>query len=152
MRTRIWVVCIVMALALWLASCTPTILADVPPEIVGEWQGQATIIVAWVDQEKLSVNLTIHEDGTVQGSVGDAILTDGSIRNNPAGREYIIVADLDGPIVAAEEIHRDGVNMPLDFDGERFDGGIASTGTQAGGKETMILSAARLVLTPVDAD
>ena len=105
MRTRIWIVCIVMALALWLVGCTPTILVDVPLEMVGKWQGQATVIVAWVDQETLSVALTIHEDGTVEGRVGDATLTGGSICNNPVGSEYIIMANLDGPIVAAEDVH-----------------------------------------------
>ena len=146
MRTRMWIVCIIMAMAVWLVSCTPAPLTEVPPDMVGDWQGEAKIIVVWVDQEMLPVALTIHEDGTVDGSVGDATLVEGSIRSNPVGSEYIVVADLEGAIVAAEDVTRDGVKIPVDFDGERFVGGVASTGTKAGGKETMVLTASDLVL------
>lgn len=146
MRTRRWIVFVIMAMAMWLVSCIPAPLTEVPPDMVGDWQGEAKIIVAWVEQEMLPVALTIHEDGTVEGHVGDATLVSGSIRSNSVGSEYIIVADLDGAIVSTEDVHRDGVKIPMDFDGERFAGGVASTGTKAGGKETMILTASDLVL------
>jgi hypothetical protein len=136
------------ALCLLLASCGSTPLTDVPPEMVGAWQGEATIIVAWVEQATLPVTITIRDDGTVEGQAGDATLIDGSLSKNPLGAAYIIIADLEGPIVAAEGIDRAGVKMPLDFDGEQFVGGLATTGTQAGDKETMILTASDLVLRP----
>jgi hypothetical protein len=153
MRTQIWIICITIAAAIGLMGCTPTIVADVPAEMVGEWHGQATIIVAWVEQETLPVTLTIHRDGTVEGHAGDATLTKGSIRKNLLGaKQYIIMADLEGAIVMAEDIVRDGVKMPVDFDGERLVGGVASTGSKTGGKETMILTASGLVLTRVETD
>ncbi len=146
---KVWVV---GALWLLLASCGSTPLTEAPAEMVGTWQGEATIIVAWVDQDLLPVTITIHENGAVEGQAGDATLVGGSLRKNPLGAPYLVIADLDGPIVAAEEIQRAGVRMPLEFEGEKFTGGLATTGTKAGGKETMILTASDLVLIRTEAD
>ena len=141
-----------LGFSLALTSCGSTPLTETPPEMVGTWQGEATIIVAWVDQERLPVTLTIHANGTVEGLAGDTTLIEGRLRKNLLGSPYIIRADLAGPIIAAEEVQRDGVSMPLDFDGEKFVGGLATTGTKAGGKESMILTASDLVLTRVQGD
>ncbi|MEZ4862789.1 MAG: hypothetical protein R3C14_15845 [Caldilineaceae bacterium] len=142
----------IVALYLALASCGATPLTEVPPAMVGTWQGEATIIVAWVDQETLPVRVTIHPDSRVEGQAGDATLVDGSLRKNPLGSPYIIMADLDGPIVATEGIERVGVKMPLDFEEGQFVGGVATTGTEMGGKETMILTASDLVLTRIETE
>lgn len=141
-----------LTLCLALTGCGSTPLTDVPPEMVGTWQGEATIIVAWVEQAALPVTVTIHPDGSVEGEAGDATLVEGSLRKNMLGSPYIIMADLDGPIVAAEGVQRDGVKLPLDFEEGQFVGGLATTGTETGGKETMILTASNLVLARVETE
>lgn len=84
-------------LGLALAGCASTPLTDVPPAMVGTWQGDATIIVAWVDQETLPVTITIAENGVVEGTAGDATLVAGHLRKNPLGAAYLIV-----PILMAQ--------------------------------------------------
>lgn len=58
----------------------------------------------------------------------------------------IIVGDLTGSIVAAEDITRSGVKMPLNFIGGSFVGALRTSGCKFGGKDRMILSAASLTL------
>jgi len=61
--------------------------------------------------------------------------------------DYIIKGHLDGPIAAAEGITRARVLMPFNFDGGLIQGGIATSGTWFGGKDSMVLTARSLKLT-----
>jgi hypothetical protein len=123
--------------------------------MVGHWEGNARIIMTWCRQTNLSVNLDIHADGTVSGTVGDAKLNKGRFQRNRSslGRklnlatDYIITGDLSGAIVAPEGITRSGVKIPLNFSGGTFTGGVNTTGLAFGGKEEMPLSAMSLTLT-----
>ena len=146
-----WVALLLFVPASWRAWARDKALA---PSMVGEWKGNARIIVRWCQQKNLAVNLTIRADGAVFGKVGDANLTKGRLKRNRGwvGRklniktDYIIVGGLEGTIVAAEGIARSGVSMPLNFYGETFVGGVHTSGSLFGGKKRMILSASRLTL------
>jgi hypothetical protein len=127
----------------------------VTPAMTGQWQGNARIIVTWCRQTNLPVTLDIRAGGTVAGKVGDATLVNGRLERNRGwlGRklnlktDYIVRGDLRGPIVAAEQISRSAVSMPLNFTSAGFVGGIHSSGSKTGGKARMILSASSLKLT-----
>lgn len=142
-----------MALPLLAATCLGA-PAIVGPAMVGGWDGNARIIVAWCQQTNLPVSLTVAADGRVQGKVGDATLTNAHLNRNrgPLGRrlnlktDYIVVGDLHGPIVASEQITRSRVSMPLNFAGGTFAGGVHTSGTKWGGKQRMIFSASQLTL------
>jgi hypothetical protein len=138
-----------------LSSCASQ--SVLTPAQVGYWEGNARIIMTWCHQTNLLVKLDIKPDGSVTGSVGDARLTEGRFLNNRGwlGRklnietDYIIKGHLDGPIVAAEAITRARVLMPLNFDGGLIKGGVATSGTWFGGKDSMVLTAGSLKLTHI---
>ena len=121
--------------------------------MVGQWEGTAHIIVNWVQQTNLPVQLHIASDGTVTGKIGEAVVNKGRIRNNRGslGRkiniktDYIIEARLTGTLIAAEDISRAGVKMPINFTGTNLIGGLHTTGSKFGRKERGIVSA-RLTL------
>jgi hypothetical protein len=93
----------------------------------------------------------------VIGSVGDARLTQARFLKNRGwlGRklnietDFIIKGYLDGPIVAAEAITRARVMMSLNFDSGLIQGGVATSGTWFGGKDSMVLTAGSLKLTHI---
>lgn len=122
--------------------------------MAGHWQGNARIVVSWCRQTNLPVTLEIYPNGSVTGTVGDAILTNARLVRNRGwiGRklriktDYIVQGRLTGAVIAAEGIHRSGVNIPLNFNGTVFKGGVHTTGSKIGGKEHMVLSAGWLVL------
>ena len=124
------------------------------PAMAGHWKGSARIIVAWCQQTTLPVSITIHGDGTVAGTIGDAALKQARLKPNRGwlGRklhlktDYIVVGKLEGAIVAREHISRSGVSIPLNFTGTNFVGGVHTSGTHVGGKKHMVLSASSLTL------
>ena len=126
----------------------------VTPAMVGHWEGTAHIVVSWCYQTNLPVKVDIHPDGSVSGTVGDAKLTDGHFLRNRGwlfrqlnlATDYIIRAGLEGPMVAAEGITRSKVYIPLNFTDGIFAGGVNTSGTDFGGKNSMCLAAAHLKL------
>lgn len=122
--------------------------------MAGHWEGSAQVIVIWCQQTNLPLAVDIREDGTVTGKIGDATLTNGRLKRNRGwlgrkmnlGTDYIIMGELRGAIVAREGIIRSRVNMPLNFRGGSFVGGLHTSGSKLGGKERMILSATGLSL------
>ncbi len=133
-------------------SLTDSALAhfqDIPPEAVGRWAGDCRIVVNWTTQRTLRVALTVAPDGTVTGTIGDAVLRHGRLKANrgPIGRmlnlktDYIITGDLDGPVIKAEDIVRSGVTLPFNLTEGRLDGAVHTSGWKFGGKEKMMLTA-----------
>jgi hypothetical protein len=122
--------------------------ADSVDGLAGHWTGNATIIVNWVKQRQLPVVLEIAADGSVTGAVGDAKLVNGRvIRNHGLGSRYRVHGDLEGALIAAEDVTRKGVDIPFHVTAERtIRGGVHSSGSEFGGKESMKLSAGDLVL------
>jgi hypothetical protein len=144
------------ALFLLVAACGAQAEdAVVAPDLQGHWKGNARIIVNWCLQTNLHVELDIHSDGTVSGTVGDARLHTGWIDRNRGwlGRalhvktDYIIRGRLQGPIVAAEGITRARVFIPFNARNGAIVGGVATSGTALGGKKSMVFTAASLQLT-----
>ena len=62
------------------------------------------------------------------------------------GSDYVIEATLAGPILRAENVQRESVNILVDWKDGTFTGSITTSGTYDGGKETMKLTASDLVL------
>lgn len=124
------------------------------PRMVGAWEGDARIYVDWTVQKQLPVRLVVAPDGSVEGRIGDARLVGGHLRRNrgQVGRllhvktDYVVRGALDGPVLAAEDVRRDGVSLPLDWSGEAFRGAVHTSGSKFGGKERMILTAGQLEL------
>jgi hypothetical protein len=152
---------ITMLLLVWAALCSASELpaADeaFAPGTVGQWQGQARIIVAWAKQTNLWVALEIRDNGAVTGRIGDALLLNGRLKKNRGepGRklklktDYIVVGDLKGAIISAEGITRAHVKLPLNLSDGILRGGLHTCGSKFGGKDQMILTAAGLMLTRV---
>lgn len=142
------------ALSLLVSPLLHAATPPVTPEMIGHWEGSADIVVAWTKQRQLPVVLDLQADGTVTGRIGDARLVDGHFSRNRGwlGRQlnlatdYIVRGRIEGPVIAAEDITRDTVSLPLWFEPGRFTGAVHTGGSKFGGKERMILSAFRLQL------
>jgi len=123
------------------------------PQMCGRWKGTADIVVNWTKARTLPVEIAIAADDRVTGKIGDATILNGRFRANRGwlGRalhvktDWIIDGRLEGPIIAAENVVRDEVMMPLDWKGSGFEGGIATSGSKIGEGDTMVLTA-RVVL------
>lgn len=140
-----------VALAVASIFAVPAIAASqvATPMMIGRWEGEGSIIVNWTRQRTLGVNIAIFADDKVIGTVGDATLVNGRLLRN-RGRlssiikvrtDYIIEADLDGPIIRTENIERANVYMPLNWRDGRLEGSINSSGSKVGGPESAVLAA-----------
>jgi hypothetical protein len=126
----------------------------VRPAMVGHWKGDAQIFVDWTRTKTLTVDIVIGRDDRVTGKIGDARLIDGRFDRNRGWlmqrlgwkTDYLIDGKLDGAVIAAENIRREGVMLPLDWNGDRFEGGVNTSGTEFGGAASMVLAAGKLIL------
>ncbi len=151
------------AILLPMAKATsnlPDFKAITPPaEYIGHWKGQAKIIVSWTQQKNLPIDIEIHFDGTVEGEIGDAQLVNGKLVKKSLvytkvfqhETPYRIVGDLQGDIIKIENIQRDSVHISIRVEDGKIDGGLGTSGTKTGNKETMILSATDVSLIRVQA-
>lgn len=148
--SRYWLAAVALVLpALSLSGQLPR------PVIIGTWTGDGQIVVNWTDQPSIHVWLVILGDGSVSGDVGDAQLANGRISRNRGaiGRflhvktDYIVSGELHGPVIASEHIHREAVKMPLNWDGNVFNGSLHTSGSAFGGADRMVLTAFHLRLT-----
>jgi opacity protein-like surface antigen len=125
-----------------------------PANLIGKWKGETRIVVAWTKQRRLPVSIAIAADGTVTGSIGDAKLVSGRVQSDRndierafnLARDFIVVGALQGPVIAAEGITRDRVYIPFDFKVGQLVGGLSTSGTTFGGKDSMILTAQQMKL------
>jgi hypothetical protein len=123
-------------------------------EMAGTWAGEAHIVVNWTTEKSLRVRLAIAPDGRVTGTIGDAVLRDGRFGANRTaiGRalhiktDWIVRGALDGDVIKAEGIRRDGAMIPLNWIDDHFQGGVNTTGSHFGGKDSMWLAAQGLRL------
>lgn len=129
-----------------------------PAAMTGAWAGEARIAVNWTTKKSLRVRLAITPDGRVTGTVGDAVLRDGRFAANRTaiGRalhvktDWIVRGTLDGDVIKAEGIRRESVMIPLDWIDEHFEGGVNTSGSHLGGKDSMWLAAQALRLDRVE--
>jgi len=93
----------------------------------------------------------------VSGTVGDAQLQDATLaagrgpvqRSLGWSRDYRVHGKLTGDVIGAEQIHRDSVDIVFDRaadDADAVVGGFNTSGTQFGGKDSMILAAGNMRL------
>lgn len=141
------------------AACLTVVLSGIAaaqaalPEMCGRWKGNADVLVSWTKARTLPVEIVIAPDDRVTGKIGDATIANGRFRANRGwlGRalhiktDWIIDGRLEGPISAAENIVRDELMMPLNWKGSSFEGGIATSGSKIGDRDTMVLTA-RVIL------
>lgn len=118
--------------------------------LAGTWSGSARVGVAWCRQTLIPVSLVIAADGRVTGRVGDATLVGARLvshrgpllRRLGLSSDWLVGADLAGPLVAAEGIVRSVLRMPFDVVGGRLHGTLVTDGTVFGGREALSFSAA----------
>ena len=145
---------LVAVVALMVGVRTSVRAQRVDSAMVGSWVGRASIAVPWSRQRELAVRVTIRDDGSVSGTIGDAQLIDGRFASarGPAGRalrigrEYAIRGALSGPVIRSEAVQRTSVRLSLDWKGQTFEGELLTSGTQEGSSADMALSATSLVL------
>ncbi len=131
--------------------------SDVPQEFVGHWKGQAFTGMTWLKQQYMPVDIEIKPDGSVIGTVGDALLVDARFQRKSKlittlfkhNTLYEINAKLRGPIVIAEDIKRDSIWLGLTpvIDNSKIEGGFHTSGLHVGGKNSMVLTGGDMVLT-----
>ena len=150
---------LIAGLAVTLVACKKTAVAP-PASMVGHWEGKAEVAVNWCNAKELAVSLTINQDGTVAGKVGDATLKDGHIYPNPGKppkgftlqTNFVVEAALDGPLVAAEGIKRDEICIPVDVNKDgQLAGAFLTSGTEYGDNDEKVFSAGLKPLTKTSA-
>src|SRR5262245_12103714 len=132
----------------------PQAAAVITPAMAGTWAGDARIAVSWTSRRTLPVRLEILQNGCVTGTVGDATLEEGRLEANRGslGRalhvktDWIVRGALTGNVIDAEGIRRDGVMLPLNWIAGHFEGGVNTSGSHFGGKDSMWLAATDLRL------
>ncbi len=112
-----------------------------PAGLIGSWQGTGRVPNAWVRQQSLPVRLAVHQDGSVEGQVGEARLVRARLGSGRSwfgqltgiSPEYVIRGDLEGRIVAAEGISCTSASIAFGLVGQRFGGTLftSCTGTAA---------------------
>ncbi len=122
--------------------------------MIGTWGGDGQVVVNWTEQPSIRVRLIILPDGSVSGQIGDARLVNARISTNRGGvgrflhikTDYIVSGRLVGPVIAAEHIQRDAVNLPLNWNDGAFTGSLHTSGSAFGGADRMVFTAFRLYL------
>ena len=146
---------LIVGLAATLVACKRTPAAP-PAPMVGHWEGKADIAVNWCSAKQLTVSVTINGNGTVAGKFGDATLKEAYIYPKP-GRpsegttmqdKYVIEAELEGPLVAAEGIQRPDICIPIELtrDG-RLAGAFMTSGSDTGEMSKRVFSGGLIPLT-----
>lgn len=123
------------------------------PAMVGRWSGEATITVSWTKQRVLPIDITICLGDTVRGSVGNALLDGGRVERGDASAggsassatEYVIVANLAGPIIRAENIWRQSIHITLNRRDTILEGVLTTSGWPLLSREVRTITA-RFVL------
>jgi hypothetical protein len=122
--------------------------------VIGRWGGVADIVVNWTKQRTLPINIVIGANDQVTGSVGDATLVKGRLLRNRGAvaralqikTDYVIEAELDGPIIRAENVQREMVQMPFNERDGRLAGSLNSSGQKIGKAASMVLTAKFVLL------
>jgi hypothetical protein len=118
------------------AQATGAARDTLPSVLVGEWHGTVAVD-SGAAGTGVPVRLSIARDGRVTGTVGDATLRDAFMGRNPSvfsrllglGTPWMLVAALDGPIVAADSLRREQARMPFDL----VDGALVGDFNASGG-------------------
>ena len=168
MRTSRYLLALVISSsALGFSNPSAPAVADARlASLTGRWTGTAEIDGTWTETRTLKIELTIDSTQRVRapagspqtlrvkGRIGDAELLLGELRPNRGAvkrvlrlnSDLIVESWLKGPVIAAEEIRRGAVQIPLNLDNGELVGSLATTGSGHAGREQMPITVARLVL------
>ena len=134
-----------------------------PPQVaVGAWETEADIRVNEAESDvtsyrgKLRVSFNLYEDGTVEGTVGDAAMQDAYFKRNRGwlfkllgfATEYIIAGDLNGSVISEVKWAEFNI-IVVEFDKREFRGEVNCYKYLKGGRKKNMLSAP-LILTRVE--
>jgi hypothetical protein len=146
---------LIVGLAATLVACKKAPVAP-PASMVGHWEGKAEVAVNWCSAKQLVVSVTINGNGAVAGKFGDATLKEAHIYPKPGGppqgtavqNQYVIEAELEGPLVAAEGIQRPDICIPVEVtrDG-RLAGAFMTSGSETGEISKRVFSGGLIPLT-----
>jgi len=108
--------------------------------LIGRWAGVADVSLDWTKQRTLPINIVIGANDQVTGTIGDATLIHGRLLKNRGWiartmqikTDYIIQADLDGPVIRAESIQRDMVEIPFNSRDGRLVGSVNGSSYKIG--------------------
>jgi hypothetical protein len=100
----------------------------VPPALVGTWVGSASNTHITPSNAPMPLSLTVSTDGSVTGTLGTAVVKNGSIRKNRGklGRyfnmksDYLIYADLEGSLVTDKDIRYEGVFININIENDKI--------------------------------
>lgn len=130
------VILTLLAVTTLVTGCLAHPLQTVPESLLGDWHGDATVRLPLVfvpapDADPnddvvrpLAIDLTIHDDGTVTGMVGDAELVDCVLKQNRGewGRQlnwatdYIVMDGyLAGAIVPEDKTPEKKITLPFNL-------------------------------------
>jgi hypothetical protein len=123
----------------------------VPQALVGTWEGEAERFVQrWYTGGTYPVSFYLREDGTVDGTVGDASFHNAQFRRNRGwiGRilnlasDYIVKGDLEG--LLKREIQCGKVDIYLNFDKSGLRGSVECSECGEGDRGDMWITARNL--------
>lgn len=115
-----------IAAGLVVLMSIPGSVTAAPPEWVGEWRGEFDVIQRWWPAGVQPVILIIRPDGRVEGSLGDAVLVNGQMRERNrieiwfGNSRRIINAGLEGWVVEEEAIAAQSVSLSPRSQNDRF--------------------------------
>lgn len=125
-----------LVVATLLAGCLARPMKTIPTPLIGTWHGESRVRLPIVFvpesdddpsddvQVPVALNITIHDDGTVTGTVGDAELVECVLKQNRGelGRrlnmatDYIVMDGyLAGAIVPADETPEKALTIPFNI-------------------------------------
>jgi len=127
---------IVLGLSL-LFSCGEWVL---PKELVGHWKSNQEVTVRFKEKGKpfqfisqpVEINLSIKEDGTMEGKIGNALLTGYKVIKNRSwfGRQFDLATDyhitgkIIGKVFDSDPLLEKEFNFPFDMDDNTITGTI----------------------------
>jgi len=144
----------VLAVAFFGVLATSLSAQVATPAVIGRWSGIADIVVSWTKQRTLPINIVIGANDQVTGSVGDATLVRGRLLRNRGAvaramnvkTDYVIEAELDGPMIRAENLQREMIQMPFNDRDGRLVGSMNSAGNKIGAAALAVLTAKFVLL------
>jgi hypothetical protein len=129
----------------------------VPQALLGTWEGETeSFVQRWYTGGNYPVSFYLREDGTVDGTVGDASFHDAPFRRNRGwvGRilnfasDYIVKGDLEGLVKG--EVQCGKVDLYLNFDDPGLRGAVECSECGEGGRGEKWITARNVTFARVE--
>ena len=141
---QICLLAVFTVVALLMASCGATPIAQVEAPLLGTWHGESMVRppISFVPpptetprppEVTVDIDITIHEDASVTGTVGGAELKDCVLKRNRGdlGRSLNVASDyiimdgyLDGPVIPGDEELRKDFTIPFNLVDDHMQGSV----------------------------